>query len=128
MKRHGGVDYIVPSHPHFYSSVVDWASVFCATVLIHEVCCACMPLEQAGLAIGTSACNAMCSTKAAARLKRSLCHEQFDKQWVMRPDPRIQYWTGDRHELQEGITIQRYGSYSRLTLLLSRAASVVIPK
>ena len=37
LQRRGGVQYIVPSHPHFYSSMVDWARALDATILIHEV-------------------------------------------------------------------------------------------
>jgi hypothetical protein len=34
-----------------------------------------------------------------------------DKQWVMRPDPRLQYWEGESLELHDGMTLIRGGGH-----------------
>lgn len=34
-----------------------------------------------------------------------------DRQWVMRPDPAIRYWEGERLELQQGVTLIRAGGH-----------------
>ena len=34
-----------------------------------------------------------------------------DRQWVMRPSPLIEFWTGERLELQSGITLLRAGGH-----------------
>lgn len=61
----GGISAIAISHPHYYSSMVEWSKEFNATIYLHEA----------------------------------------DKKWVMRPDPSIEFWSGDKLELQENITL-----------------------
>lgn len=39
-------------------------------------------------------------------------HADFEK-WVQRPDPVIQYWEGERKELEEGLTLYRCGGHFR---------------
>jgi glyoxylase-like metal-dependent hydrolase (beta-lactamase superfamily II) len=39
-----------------------------------------------------------------------LIHE-LDREWVMRPDDAIEYWTGDLHELWDGLTLLRLGGH-----------------
>jgi hypothetical protein len=34
-----------------------------------------------------------------------------DRQWVMRPDPVIQFWSGEQHELGKGLKLVRIGSH-----------------
>jgi len=34
-----------------------------------------------------------------------------DRQWVMRPDDRIDFWDGERRELGEGLTLVRCGGH-----------------
>jgi len=34
-----------------------------------------------------------------------------DRQWVMRPDPRIQFWSGETHPLLTGVTLIRCGGH-----------------
>ncbi len=36
MNERGGIDAIALSHPHYYSSQVEWAEIFDATIYIHE--------------------------------------------------------------------------------------------
>jgi hypothetical protein len=69
----GGVRAIAISHPHYYSSMVEWSRAFDAPVLLHEA----------------------------------------DRQWVMRPDPRIEFWMGETHALWDGMTLIRAGGHFR---------------
>jgi len=34
-----------------------------------------------------------------------------DRGWVMREDPRVRYWSGDRHDLGEGLTLVHTGGH-----------------
>ena len=34
-----------------------------------------------------------------------------DRQWMMRPDPSIEFWTGDRLQLQENVTLIKAGGH-----------------
>lgn len=61
----GGIDKIAISHPHYYSSMIEWSKAFDAPIYIHEE----------------------------------------DKQWVVRPDPAVEYWSGDTLEIGEGVTL-----------------------
>ena len=101
LQRRGGVKYIVPSHPHFYSSMVDWALALDATILIHEVERCCLTGCAGVRALLRSAC---CPPLGADGW---MCAPQCDRQWVMRPDDRIQYWKGDKHQLFSGVTTLR---------------------
>jgi hypothetical protein len=70
--RHaGGLRAIAISHPHYYSSMVEWAAAFDAPVFLHEA----------------------------------------DRRWVMRPDPRVELWTGETKELWDGMTLIRAGGH-----------------
>ena len=40
-----------------------------------------------------------------------VCLHQADRQWVMRPDPSIEFWTGDTFELQPDITLIKAGGH-----------------
>jgi hypothetical protein len=66
IKALGGLAGIAISHPHYYSSMVDWSQAF-GSVPIH-------------------------------------LHEA-DRQWIMRNDPAIALWEGDRRELLPGLTL-----------------------
>ena len=61
----GGIKAIAISHPHYYSSMVEWAHAFDAPVWLHE----------------------------------------GDRQWMMRPDPAIRFWSGATHKLPGGLTL-----------------------
>ena len=67
----GGVSAIAISHPHYYSSMVEWSRAFDAPVYLHTDDC----------------------------------------QWVMRPDPRIEFWEGETKTLGEGLTLIRCGGH-----------------
>jgi hypothetical protein len=67
----GGLRAIAISHPHYYSSMVEWSQELNAPVLLHAA----------------------------------------DRQWVMRPDPCIEFWTGDTRELWDGMSLIRAGGH-----------------
>ncbi len=67
----GGVAAIAISHPHYYSSMVEWAARFNAPIYLHEA----------------------------------------DRQWVMRPDERIQFWSGETKTLLDELTLIRLGGH-----------------
>jgi glyoxylase-like metal-dependent hydrolase (beta-lactamase superfamily II) len=67
----GGIAAIAISHPHYYSSMVEWARAFEATVHIHAA----------------------------------------DREWVMRPDERLDFWEGETRELGSGLTLVRCGGH-----------------
>ena len=61
----GGLAAIAISHPHYYSSMVEWAQEFDAPVWLHD----------------------------------------GDRDWVMRPDPRIRFWSGTTQALPGDLTL-----------------------
>lgn len=67
----GGVDTIAISHPHYYTTLVEWAERFDARVLLHEA----------------------------------------DREWVMRPSPHIELWSGDRLRLSGDLELIRLGGH-----------------
>jgi hypothetical protein len=67
----GGVHTIAISHPHYYSSMVEWAEQLDARVLLHEA----------------------------------------DRRWVMRPSPRIEFWSGERIAAGDGLELLRLGGH-----------------
>ncbi|HEX5829873.1 MAG TPA: hypothetical protein VFY16_02755 [Gemmatimonadaceae bacterium] len=71
----GGLAAIAISHPHYYTTMVEWARAFDCPVLLHA----------------------------------------DDRTWVMRPDPRLTFWTGERRALEElglpGLTLVRCGGH-----------------
>jgi glyoxylase-like metal-dependent hydrolase (beta-lactamase superfamily II) len=72
VRKLGGISAIAISHPHFYSSIVEWSKAFGGVpVYVHG----------------------------------------DDRQWVMRPDPTIVFWDGERRELGESITLVRCGGH-----------------
>ncbi len=75
----GGISAIAISHPHYYSSMVEWAHAFNAPVYLHAA----------------------------------------DRQWVMRPDPAVEFWDGETKELQRNVPRPRLGRVfgARSTLL-----------
>jgi hypothetical protein len=67
----GGLAAIAISHPHYYSSMVEWARAFDAPVHLHAA----------------------------------------DREWVMRPDERLELWDGETRELGPGLTLVRCGGH-----------------
>ena len=66
----GGIQHIAISHPHYYSSMVEWAHEFGATVHLAD----------------------------------------SDREWVMRPDPSISFWSGSVEPLP-GVTVVQTGGH-----------------
>jgi hypothetical protein len=69
--RRGGLAAIAISHPHYYSTMVEWAHAFACPVLVHEA----------------------------------------DREWIMRPDPSIELWSGETRSLGAGLTLIRCGGH-----------------
>ena len=68
----GGLSAIAVSHPHYYSSMVEWSRCFGdVPIFLHA----------------------------------------DDRQWVQRPDPAIQFWTGETHSIGDGLTLIRVGGH-----------------
>ena len=67
----GGIRAIAISHPHFYSSMIEWAEHFDAQIFLHAQ----------------------------------------DRQWVMRENPRIQFWAGTALPLWDGLTLINCGGH-----------------
>ncbi len=67
----GGIDAIAISHPHYYSSMVEWSRTFDAPIYLHA----------------------------------------DDREHVMRPDPAIEFWTGETQPLFGGLTLIRCGGH-----------------
>jgi len=71
IEQRGGLKAIAISHPHFYTTMVEWANRFNAPIYLHEA----------------------------------------DRKWVMRPDERITFWSGDIHPLMDNLTLIRLGGH-----------------
>lgn len=71
VKALGGVSAMAISHPHYYSSMIEWSRVFDAPIYLHA----------------------------------------DERQWVMRPDPAIEFWEGETRALGEGVTLIRCGGH-----------------
>lgn len=72
IKGIGGLNAIAISHPHYYTTMVEWSKAFGGIpVYLHEA----------------------------------------DRQWVMRPDERIQFWGGESKQLFDDITLIRCGGH-----------------
>ncbi len=66
----GGLQAIAISHPHYYTTMVEWSRAFGnIPVYVHAL----------------------------------------DKAWVMRPDPCVVFWEGERREIMPGLTLIRCG-------------------
>ena len=68
----GGISAIAISHPHYYTTMVEWSRAF-GGVPVH--------LHAA------------------------------DREWVMRPDPAVQFWEGDSRTILPGLTLVRLGGH-----------------
>lgn len=72
INKRGGLDRIIISHPHFYSSMVEWSDAFGgAPILLHE----------------------------------------NDRQWVQRPHPSIEFWSGDDFKVSDSVSLMRAGGH-----------------
>jgi hypothetical protein len=70
-ERIGRLDAIAISHPHYYSTMGEWADRFECPVYLHAA----------------------------------------DREWIMRPHPRLELWDGDELELKPGLTLLRLGGH-----------------
>ncbi len=71
IEKLGGLNAIAISHPHYYSTMVEWADRFDVPIYLHEA----------------------------------------DREWVMRPSQRINFWRGEIYPLSEGMTLIRLGGH-----------------
>ena len=72
IRAKGGVKAMAISHPHFYSSMVDWSRALGdVPIYLHE----------------------------------------DNRDWVMRPDPAIQFWSGESQVIADGISLIRTGGH-----------------
>ncbi|GGF21269.1 MBL fold metallo-hydrolase [Williamsia phyllosphaerae] len=71
IERRGGVGGIAISHPHYYSTMVEWAHRFDCPIHLSSA----------------------------------------DAEWIMRPDPAIRLWEGDRLDLGHGVSLLRLGGH-----------------
>jgi hypothetical protein len=78
----GGIQHIAISHPHYYSSMVEWAHEFGATIHL-----------------------------AAA-----------DREWVMRPDPSITFWSGSIEPVPGVRVVQTGGHFEGAAVLYWQGA------
>jgi hypothetical protein len=68
----GGVSAIAVSHPHYYTSMIDWSHAFGnVPVYIHVA----------------------------------------DREWVQRPDPVVEFWSGPRKSINPGATLVHCGGH-----------------
>ena len=71
VKALGGISTIAISHPHFYSSMIEWSQAFDAPIYLHS----------------------------------------DNREWVMRPEPAIEFWEGETKTLIDGLTLLRLGGH-----------------
>jgi len=71
IRKLGGVRAIAISHPHYYSSMVEWSRCFNAPIYLHAA----------------------------------------DRQWVMRPDDAIEFWSEEIKALWDGMELIRAGGH-----------------
>jgi hypothetical protein len=85
IERRGGLAGIAISHPHYYTTMVEWAHRFGCPVHLHAA----------------------------------------DAEWVMRPDPAIRFWEGERLELGHELTLIRGGGHFPGGTILHRPGALL---
>ena len=73
IQQSGGLKAIAISHPHYYTTMVEWAKQFDVPIYLHEA----------------------------------------DRQWVMRPDEHVVFWSGETRPLVGDTTLIRLGGHFR---------------
>jgi glyoxylase-like metal-dependent hydrolase (beta-lactamase superfamily II) len=68
----GGLSAIAISHPHYYTTMVEWSRAFGGVPIYLHIA---------------------------------------DREWVMRPDPSVQFWEGDTRPIGPGLTLVRLGGH-----------------
>jgi hypothetical protein len=72
IKGIGGLKAIAISHPHYYTTMLEWSRAFGGIpVYLHAA----------------------------------------DREWIMRPDPCLELWTGETREIAPGLTLLRTGGH-----------------
>ncbi len=72
VQQFGGISAIAISHPHYYTSMIEWSRAFGdAPIYLHE----------------------------------------SDRPWVMQPDERIRFWSGQTKNLLDGLTLVHTGGH-----------------
>ncbi len=72
IKAKGGIAAMAISHPHFYSTMIDWSRALGGVpIYLHE----------------------------------------DNRDYVMRPDPAVEFWTGETKQIASGITLIRTGGH-----------------
>ena len=82
----GGLHAIAISHPHYYSTMVEWAHRFDCPVWLHEA----------------------------------------DREWVMRDDPKLRFWSGSTFDLGDGMTLIRCGGHFAGATVLHRGTDLLV--
>jgi glyoxylase-like metal-dependent hydrolase (beta-lactamase superfamily II) len=83
IRAKGGVKAMAISHPHFYSTMVDWSQALGGVpIYLH----------------------------------------QDNRDWVMRPDSAIEFWSGESKSIDDGITLIRTGGHFPGSTVLHWAA------
>jgi hypothetical protein len=72
VEAQGGLAAIAISHPHYYTSMVEWSRAFGGVPIYLHVA---------------------------------------ERDWVMRPDPAIEFWEGEELAIGEGLTLLRLGGH-----------------
>ena len=67
----GGIAAIAISHPHYYTTMAEWAHAFGCEVWLHEA----------------------------------------DRDWVVRPDPALRFWSGDAVRVLGDVSLVRLGGH-----------------
>lgn len=71
LKAMGGIDAIAISHPHYYTTHMEWARALNVPVYLHE----------------------------------------DDREWVVRHDAAVTFWSGDKLGLAPGLSLHRLGGH-----------------
>jgi hypothetical protein len=82
----GGLAALAISHPHYYSTMVEWAHRFSCEVWLHEA----------------------------------------DREWVMRDDPSLRFWSGETASLGDGLTLIRCGGHFAGGTVLHRGRDLLV--
>ena len=85
VEARGGLRAIAISHPHYYSTMVEWAHRFSCPVYLHA----------------------------------------DDREWVMRDDPALSFWSGETCDLGDGLTLIRCGGHFAGGTVLHRGGDLL---
>ena len=71
VRERGGLAAIAISHPHYYTTMVEWAHAFGCPIFVHEA----------------------------------------EREWVIRPEASVHFWSGETNELASDLTLIRLGGH-----------------